>query len=165
MGDSKRSLKSSRGIYKSSLEEKYLILTLFVLVLFILFSGGFGLVKLINKTLYEEETNSCGDGTLYNTCSYVKPYFCSEGKLVELASICNCPEGFTSKNDSCFSNYQTDPKTIPLKYTLNGQRNSIEFVVYRGFANYAANIPRSISYSAGEDFSGTGGFVTKPTGY
>lgn len=150
MGDIRRPLK---GVYSSSLEEKYLILTLFVVVLFILFSGGFGIIRFVQKNLQAETENYCGDDTLYNVCSDTKPYFCSEGKLVERVLICGCPEGFIVSNNSCISEYQEISKTIPLYYMLHGERNLIEFTVYKGFADYIADIPRSISYSVGEDFS------------
>jgi len=153
MGDAKTNLKNSNDYYKFIIERKYLIITLFVIVLFILFTGGFGLVKSIDKNSNTPEEKICGDGTLYNNCSLAKPYFCSEGKLIELVSACGCPEDFIIENNFCASSYQTEPKEISLKYTLRGEEHYIPFVVYGGFANYVYDIPRSIRYSSGENSS------------
>jgi hypothetical protein len=124
-----------------------------VLVLFISFSGGFGLFNFIKNNLYSQEEENCGDGTLYNNCSLTKPYFCSEGKLIDLASVCGCPYNFVEQNDSCISSYQTKPKEIYLKYTIRGKSYSTDFMVYEDFANYISKVPRSISYSYGYNSS------------
>jgi hypothetical protein len=152
MGDSKADLKDSKSIYEFINQRRYLFLTLFVLVLLVLFSGGFGLFDFIDNSLSPQE-NICGDGTLYNNCSDSKPYFCSEGKLIDLASVCGCPDSFVKKNDSCVSVYQTKPKEISLKYVLRGNNYSVNFVVYEGFVNYISEIPRSIRYSYEDNFS------------
>lgn len=153
MGSSKTSLKNFKDYYKFSAERKYLILTLFVLVLLFLFSGGFGLVKLIDNKLNPPEEVSCGDGTLYNHCSITKPYFCSNGKLIDLVSVCGCPQDFVKKNNICTSSYQKDSKRIYLKYTLRGENSSLNFVVYGYFADYISKVPRSIYYSSGDNSS------------
>jgi len=153
MGDTKTNLKNSNDYYKFIIERKYLIFTLFVLVLFILFTGGFGLVKIIDKNSNTPEEKICGDGALYSNCSLTKPYFCSEGKLIELVSACGCPEDFIKDDNSCISSYQTEPKEISLRYILRGEDYYIPFVVYGGFANYIFRVPRSIRYSSGENSS------------
>lgn len=148
MGDRE---KSFLEYFDFSVQVKYLILTLFVLVLLFLFSGGFGLINFDN--LFHIKNEVCGDGTLLDSCSYTKPYFCSEGKLVNLASVCGCPENLAKNNDSCISIYQTNPKELSLNYTLRGKNNSINFTVYEGFANYISKVPRSIYYSYGDNSS------------
>jgi hypothetical protein len=153
MGDSKSSLKSPKDYYKFSAERKYLILTLFVLVLLFLFSGGFGLVKLVDNKLNPQKENSCGDGTLYNSCSITKPYFCLNGKLIDLNSVCGCPQGFVRKNNICLSSYEKDAKRIYLNYTLRGENSSLDFVVYGGFADYISKVPRSIYYLSADNSS------------
>ncbi|MCX6749975.1 MAG: hypothetical protein NTZ83_00795 [Candidatus Pacearchaeota archaeon] len=147
---------ASAGFYnriKSSSYKKYLVFTLFVLILFFLFSGGFGLFDFIGKKLSQSNEDICGDGTLYNNCSSTKPYFCLEGKLIDLASACGCPPSFAKKNNICFSSYQKDSKRIHLKYTLCGESYSLDFVVYEDFEDYISKVPRSIHYSAGSNFS------------
>lgn len=143
----------SGGVSKSPLYRKYIVLTLFVVFLFALFSGGFGIFHFVYEDYSSERGDVCGDGTLYNACSNVKPYFCYQGKLIEDAYTCGCPEGFNVTNGACFSNYHTSPKIIPLSYTLRGERKLIEFVAYGGFVDYISKIPRFISYSEGENFS------------
>jgi len=143
--------KDAKKYYKLSVQIKYLALTLFVFILIVLFSGGFGLFDLMEGGSFQK--NVCGDGTLSDSCSSTKPYFCFEGKLVDSASVCGCSSGFFKKEDSCFSIYQTEPKKISLNYTLRGKNYSINFTVYRGLADYISNVPRSIRYTYGDDSS------------
>ncbi|MCK4647801.1 hypothetical protein KAT24_02640 [Candidatus Pacearchaeota archaeon] len=92
----------------------------------------------------------CGDGTIYDSCSDRKPYFCEQGILVERASICGCFENLTIDGDSCFSKYQTGIKNIALNYVLRGENGTIEFAVYGGLANYLSKLSRSIHHVDGE---------------
>lgn len=149
----KSDLRGSNNYYIFSTEKKYLVLTLFVLILLILFSGGFGLVDLIEEKISPPEENSCGDGTPYNDCSVTEPYFCLEGKLIDLSSVCGCPDGFIRKDNTCFSSYETNSKKVYLKYTFHGESYSTDFRVYEGFADYISKVPRSISYSPGDSSS------------
>ncbi|MFH1585470.1 MAG: hypothetical protein ABIB79_01750 [archaeon] len=99
--------------------------------------------------LFNLETNptTCGDRTPFNQCSSIKPYSCSNGVLIPKASQCGCPSGLTQQENSCYSEYQTNPKTINLKYILRGKENYIPFTVYEGLANYMSNLSRIISGS------------------
>lgn len=154
MGDIKDDVKGkiSKKYFSLSVQTMYLILTLFVLVLLILFSGAFGLFDFVKNNIFQTNNKICGDGTLFDSCSSVKPYFCSEGKLIDLASVCGCPVNFIKENDSCISIYQTS-KEISLNYILRGEKNSINFNVSEDFANYISKIPRSIRYSYGDESS------------
>ena len=58
---------------------------------------------------------TCGDGTLYSSCSETMPYYCDSGILVEKASVCGCMENSSITGDQCISLYQTGPKEIILK--------------------------------------------------
>lgn len=153
MGDLKVDSKGSKEYFDFSVQVKYLIFTLFVVVLFILFSGGFGLVQLIENKLHSQEESVCGDGTPYDSCSLTKPYFCLNGKLIDYVSVCGCPDNFFKRDDYCISIYQTNPKEISLNYTLRGKSDSINFIFYGGFENYISKVPRSIHYSSGENSS------------
>jgi hypothetical protein len=153
MGNTRGVSRGSRKSVEFSSQKKYLVLTLFVLVLLFLFSAGFGLFGFLEKEKVKDEGNLCGDGTLYNSCSQTKPYFCLDGKLIDLASECGCPYGFAKESNACKSSYQTNPKMINLVYTLRGERNSIDFVVYQGFEDYISKIPRSINYYDGDNYS------------
>ncbi len=140
---------ASPGFYRKirfSPYKKYLILTILVLFLFFLFSGGFGFVQSPEEEISFLDDGLCGDDTPENTCSDVKPYFCKEGILIEMASVCGCPEGFGTNKNICFSNYNTGYKNIRLNYTLKGENGFIDFAVYDGFRNYISSIPRSIVY-------------------
>lgn len=158
MGGVKTNIKKTKKSYKPlkpSIEQKYLIWTLFVLTLLALFSGGFGFVTLIQNKLSDSQQEEfvCGDGTPYNSCSSTKPYICLDGKLIDFSYVCGCPKGFIKEDDICISPYQINPKNISLSYTLRGESHSIDFVVYEKFAEYTSTIPRSIRYSSGFNYS------------
>jgi hypothetical protein len=143
MGDTK---VDSKKDYKFSVQVKYLAFTLFVLVLLTLFL----IFNLIGGMFSPSEEDVCGDGTFHNNCSSIKPYFCFEGKLIDSASICGCPDNLVKRNDSCISIYQTDSKEISLYYTLRGENYSINFTVYGGLVEYISTVSRSIRYSYGD---------------
>jgi len=123
--------------------KKYFIV--FVMIFFILFLTTFASAGLFQK----EKT--CGDETFYDNCSLNKPYFCSEGFLVEKASVCGCPNITEIEGDSCISDYQTDAKEKTLKYILKGEENEISLVVYEGMVDYLASLPKSIIYRGNEE--------------
>lgn len=130
----------------SGFQIKYLILTIFVVLIFVLIIGnGF-----LNKIRSDKETLFCGDGTLYDSCSSTKPYFCSEGFLEPRASTCGCPALLTKQEEYCVSKYQTDPKVVELNYILRGEKRVVDFPVYRGMADYLSGLTQSIFYSSGE---------------
>jgi hypothetical protein len=45
--------------------------------------------------------NKCSDGTIVNTCSKNKSYYCYEGNLVQKAYTCGCPSGYKVDFQSC----------------------------------------------------------------
>ena len=109
--------------------------------------GGVLLIIVAGYYIIFNESLKCGDGTSYNECSSRKPYFCEEGILVENASVCGCSNLTEIRNGSCISKYQTNPKNITLKYTLRGQKEEIDFVVYNGLVDYLSGLPNNIFYS------------------
>jgi len=124
------------------------VLSAIVLVFLFVFVWNFFSDRLDDK----ESVPTCGDGSFYDTCNLNKPYYCDAetGKLVEKASICGCPDGMSKSGESCFSNYQTQPKEVSLKYVLRGEEKSLDFVVYTGMVNYLSELPKSINYASGE---------------
>ena len=123
-----------------------IILIAFVLVL-ILIVGG---IYLLGKKSDSGKMLVCGDKTFYDTCSLTKPYFCSEGKLLEMASACGCPEILKRDGDKCVSDYQNYPKEITLKYILRGEEKEIDYVVYGDLVDYLFNLPKGINYDGEE---------------
>ncbi|MDO8528837.1 MAG: hypothetical protein Q7S06_03015 [Nanoarchaeota archaeon] len=95
----------------------------------------------------------CGDGTLYGQCSKNKPYFCSEGVLVEKASSCGCNSNLTLTGNLCISKYQLESKEATFKYILRGEEKEINLTLYKEMANYLSSLPSSISPKKGENFS------------
>jgi len=84
---------------------------------------------------------TCNDGTPYNKCSKINPYFCSRGILTEKASVCGCSTMIADR-DNCVSPYQEEPKNITLNYVLRGRKGKINFVVYKKLAENLSQIPR-----------------------
>lgn len=107
----------------------------------IIFIIGLTVFLWINLT----KDKNCSDGTLINTCSNVKPYYCEKGKLVEKASVCNCQEDSIINGESCSSKYSTEPKEINLTYYLNGKEKEINFTLYKGAYDYLAGLSSSIN--------------------
>lgn len=124
---------------------KYFPIVIVLVVLLAVLAFGFGRASLDNQTPL-----TCGDGTFYNSCALVKPYFCSNGSLIEDASVCGCPVNMTRKGDSCISSYQTDPKNLTLNYILDGKYGEINLTVYGGMDKYLEGVPRSALYSTGQ---------------
>jgi hypothetical protein len=118
------------------------LLSLFLFLIFLAF------IILFSKSLTNKELPMCGDGTPYDSCSNVKPYYCFGGKLIEKASVCGCNRRVDG--DSCISDLQAEPKNMTLKYILDGERKTINFTVYKGLADYLSGISRAISYENGE---------------
>ncbi len=92
----------------------------------------------------KEMANICNDGTGYNHCSPIKPYFCLKGMLVEKASVCGCSNVSEVNGDRCVSEYQTKPKMITLNYVLRGDAGKIYLTVYGGLYDYLSELPRYI---------------------
>jgi hypothetical protein len=93
----------------------------------------------------------CNDGTSFNNCSKIKPYFCLNGTLIENIPACGCGDFSMVEHGKCISAYQFGPKKIQLNYTLNGKKSSIDFVVYENLSNYLSAIPRYIETVDGEE--------------
>jgi hypothetical protein len=110
---------------------------------FLLISLGFFLFLVIIFIFFIDKT--CGDKTSYGECSSDKPYFCLNGKLIEEASICGCPNILKENGSFCFSEYSTYPKNITLKYNLEEDTYYLDFVVYRGLIDYLSSLQEFIN--------------------
>lgn len=91
--------------------------------------------------IYEDFNSElvCGDGTAYYECSENKPYFCQEGFLKEVSSICGCPENFKVKGNLCISSYNKNESLQLLRYEIEGKEKEFYFPVYFGFVEYLRN--------------------------
>ncbi len=72
-----------------------LIILIFLIsssVIIILYPEGIGNLFQYNK---------CEDKTNYGACSLNQPYYCNQGKLIENASFCGCPELSKQVGQSC----------------------------------------------------------------
>ncbi len=137
--------KKSKNFFETLTFKKVLVILMFIVfILLLIFTIGYFINVFFGKS--SEQVPACADGTFYETCSLRKPYFCSNGTLVEKASVCGCIKILTKKEDSCISKYQTNPKNITLKYVLRGEEKEIDYAVYGGMVDYLSGLPKSIYY-------------------
>jgi len=115
--------------------------------------GGFILIILIAFFIFfiYKPVHFCNDGTKYNECSSIKPYFCANGKIIENVSFCGCYNISEVHENKCLSDYQFGPKNISLNYTLDGKFGEINFVVYKKLADYLSKLPRYMQYNSSEE--------------
>lgn len=99
------------------------------------------------KNPLEAKVLTCGDGTSYNSCSSVQPYYCQNGSLVEEALICGCIGQING--NFCSNSFQIGENFTTLNYILDGKKESLNFTVYQGMENYTSVIPRSLFYQNG----------------
>jgi len=121
---------------------------LFVIFAFF-FIGIIGFLLESPRSVFYKD-NLCGDGSLENTCSLNKPYFCSNSLLIGKASVCGCDKNSTLFGDSCFSEFQLEPKEITMKYVLRGKEYEINYTVYKGMTDYISALPVFINYKGNE---------------
>jgi hypothetical protein len=95
--------------------------------------------------LFFNDVKTCNDGTPYNKCSNINPYFCSKGVLIENASVCGCSNVSRINADKCISDFQTEPKNIMLNYILRGKKGEINLTVYKKLYDYDSKLSRYIS--------------------
>lgn len=120
------------------------------LLSFLFFLIFFSVLALISLDLFSPRLLTCGDGSFYDSCSFVKPYYCDNGSLVEKASLCGCSESDKIQGESCMNQLQTGPKEVNLSYTLFGVEKTVNFTVYKGMEDYLSKLPQSISYDNGQ---------------
>jgi hypothetical protein len=119
------------------------------------FVFGFMLILLIFSVfliavLFNKIVRTCNDGTIYGDCSSIKPYFCSNGNLIENASSCGCSNFSNVEGDKCFSDYQVNPKLISLNYTLRGEQGQINFTVYKKLSTHLSELPRYSQFDSSQ---------------
>jgi hypothetical protein len=116
-------------------EDKKKKILLFVLIPVFVLMVTFLIIFLIKPA-------NCDDGTSLNSCSNVRPYYCSNGKLIENASKCGCPQSSNEEGNLCISDYKTEPKQMAFKYVLKGKEGYVNITVYGGVYEYLSNLPR-----------------------
>ena len=111
----KKILDSEKKDEEQSKKSELLILFSFILfaiiIYFVFFSNYCGSGKHIyNGTCIT--TIYCEDNTLAPECSLNKPYQCIGGELIEKASLCGCPEGYSGYWDICLPLPKCDDGTL-----------------------------------------------------
>ena len=113
-----------------------------ILIFSLLFVIAIAVIYLIVNNSY----NECNDGTLYNQCSGIQPYYCFMGNLIERAPLCGCANLSEVQGNKCVAPYSSERKTVSLNYTLRGQKGTIDFAVYKGLYDYLSAIPRYYNF-------------------
>lgn len=96
--------------------------------------------------VYTTTTNDqlrCSDGTLSGTCSYQRPYYCQNGRIVKKASKCGCSVNEIRENDNCISAFEITPMEQTFTYTLRGQDGAIKLTVYKELNDFLSKLSRS----------------------
>jgi len=62
---------------------------------------------------------SCNDGTPADTCSANRPFYCSNGTLVERATFCGCSQGYAMRGEGCGLPNSCSDRTEPDKCSVN----------------------------------------------
>jgi len=123
------------------------------IILFALGIGFLSLYFILNYVHKEEVSFTCGDDTPYGNCSENKPYYCDGGNLIRNMENCGCPEIFSEFGENCsFDNYENGEK-VTLNYVINGREKYLDFYFHQAILDYLEDLPRSLSYSNGENFS------------
>ncbi len=133
-----------------SVEKYFLIPVLVFLIIIVAGAIVISLFSYADKAQDNKKLPTCGDGSFYNTCSLIEPYYCVEGILVEKASICGCKEGYLKQGNICLSVFHTSQKEITLRYVLDGKTKYVSYTVYGGLNRFLQNQSRDISYDKGE---------------
>ena len=124
--------------------KKY-FLAFFIMVILLLGAVGIG--------FFSFGVKKCSDGTSYGDCSGNPPYYCSDGKLIEYASICSCPSNWTVEGRICKSDYMGERKQVSFDYLFDGERKTMDFVLYEGMYNYLEGLDRIFSSEPGQKVS------------
>jgi len=87
----------------------------------------------IQSTTYPQ--SKCTDGTPSNQCSPTKPKWCSNTVLVDNATKCGCPAGFTTNGNSCLELKPSCPKkTVNLCNVSNKTISyNVTYIFDRGY--------------------------------
>lgn len=125
-------------------------LVLFLIIIFGLAFIGWNFISNLQGEKYSFFVEKvCGDRTSYGECATIKPYYCEQGKLVENAFYCGCPESGTQKGELCVYKYQEDSKELTLNYILDGKKEEINFTVYNSLNEYLSNLESSFITEVG----------------
>ena len=114
---------------KSSKIKSYMIYIIVIIVL-ILIIVYFAFFRLDIK-IKSDKILRCADGTVYDSCSINKPFYCSNGTLISIPSICGCINGMIVAANECknasdllpnsnFSCKELVPKELFIRYSNSG---------------------------------------------
>ena len=65
------------------------------------FNFGSNSNKSNNSNNIVVKDSKCEDGTLFDSCSNNKPFYCYQGQLLKKAATCGCPEGYKIAFQDC----------------------------------------------------------------
>lgn len=94
----------------------------------------------------------CGDSSSFDSCSEMKPYYCSFGELIPRADLCGCEENFTIDGNSCSSEYFNDSSVSSFYFLWEGNLEKFELVLYESVMNYLLELPQGIFLLENETF-------------
>jgi len=110
----------------------------------------------------EEPELNCSDGTPFNSCSFNKPKYCSNGTLINKCTTCSCSEGYICENQTEECIPEPSPSldvalysgwnifTVPLGVQDTGISSVLSGISgkYNSVFSYDANTKNWLSYKA-----------------
>lgn len=132
---------------KADVRNRFLVKALIIISSVVLVLA---LTVFISVNSHNPQILSCGDGSIYGTCSPDKPYYCDAGALSANASLCGCPKEFHRSENSCYNQYNTRPKNVTLSYNYEKSGHLVNMTVYGGLSDYFSSLPYTITYKEGE---------------
>lgn len=140
--------ESNRRFYFSINKKLFYVLVFAVVFIsMILLISAFS--NLVKDNIHSE-IPFCGDGSFPGTCSLTN-YYCTETGFLEYnPDNCGCSEGFLRKGNACYSPFQVNSTEVYLKYYIDNEEKTIDFVVYQGVNDYLSSLKQSMTYSSGE---------------
>jgi len=117
---SEKSAKINSYIY-------YITALIIILIIVILYFTFFRL----DVKIKSDKILRCSDGTVYNSCSIDKPFYCSNGNLVSIPAQCGCSDGLVLADNLCknasdllpdsnFSCQELVPKDLSVRFGDTG---------------------------------------------
>jgi len=113
-----------------------------LIVLFITLSIAF-LTVYDTKVGLGAKTPTCSDGTIYDTCSRIRPYYCMDGQLIKSQKRCGCPKNMALEDSKCVMQYSNHEFERQFEYVLNGEIKTISLNVNKGLNQHLKNLPRT----------------------
>jgi len=137
---------------KSGENKSYMIYFIIGIIILILIMVYFLFFRLDIK-VKSEKILRCQDGTVYDSCSNNKSFYCSDGNLVNSPIKCGCKDGLTVIGNNCKNATEFLPDTnttckelVPQKVTVTFNDVGYPIILIDRYNSLSNNLPlKSVS--------------------